>query len=99
MANINANPGIKTTFSGGDTVSCLLTTVAKSFLQVESEGFTLDNCLIEVKGVSSTDWDVIEVDIARHAVILGDEGAMIGAVRISGVAAGSYKVTFIPFNQ
>jgi len=98
MAIVNAIKGIKTEFLGdADEIVCTFSPVARNGVQVEVEGFTLNNATIETKGGSSTDPDETPVTGALHvAVINGPNGrSNIGEVRISGVAAGEYNVTFI----
>lgn len=98
MATATATAGLKRAFLGGaDNCVCYFTPVAEGYVQVEVQGFTLDNSTVEVLGTSSgAAWDEIPVADARHVAIIGAPGARMAAIRISGVTAGSYQVTFTP---
>lgn len=99
MATVEAVKGVKTEFLGGaDDIVCIFTSPAKA-VQVEAEGFTLNNSTITVKGRSSVDGDTVVFADAKHiGVIRAESGAAyIGEVRISGVVAGTHNVTFYEF--
>lgn len=98
MATITAQPGIKTAFAGGaDEIVCNFSPVAEKGVQIEASGFTLDAGDIEIKGASGGDGDVIPFTEARHIAVIGasnSDRAKISQAKISGVAGGSYFVTF-----
>lgn len=98
MATITATKGIKTAFSGGsDEIVCSFSPAARNGVQIEVEGFTLNNCTISAKGASSTAADVIAVASALHVITINTSNgrSVIGEIAISAVAAGSHFVTFI----
>ncbi len=98
MADVIAQPGIKTAFLGGDDVLiCTFPRSTKNGVQIEAEGFTLDNSTITAYGHSSDEPDTVVVGSAKKiAVIDGGTGPiLIREIRMSGVSAGSYSVTFI----
>jgi hypothetical protein len=94
MATVNAIKGIKTEFLGdADVITCTFSPAAKKGIQIEAEGFTLNNATITAKGISSDDGDIVTAE-AKHVVVIGTD-IYIREVSISGVAAGTYNVTFI----
>ena len=96
MATITALPGIKTAFSGGaDNITCIFPPAARNGVQVEAQGFTLNNSTVTAYGISSTEGDTVSFTEAKHIIIIGSSNAsLISKVDISAVAGGSYFVTF-----
>lgn len=96
MATVEAVKGIKTPFLGGaDVIECVFSPGARNGVQVEVEGFTLNNSTLTVFGLSSTDGDIKAISESLHVVVVGTSGGVVGRVSISGVVAGTYNVTFI----
>jgi hypothetical protein len=97
MATVTAVKGVKTAFLGGaDEIVCLFPSSAKA-VQVEVEGFTLNNATITVKGRSSTAAaDTVAFTEAKHIAVLRAQNgaAYIGEVKLAAVAGGTYNVTF-----
>jgi hypothetical protein len=95
MATINATPSVKTAFEDGDTVICDFSPAARNGVQVEAQGFTLDDAVVTARGISSTTYDAIAVaDPIANAVIGGDPRSIVGSVTVSGVTGGTKFVTF-----
>jgi hypothetical protein len=93
MATINATPGIKTAFADSDTVVCTFSGGARNGVQVEAQGFTLDNATVTARGNSTTTYDTIAIADAIANAVVG-AGSIIGSVRVSGVTGGTKFVTF-----
>ena len=103
MATVYAKPGEKKAFSGGaDILICDLSedgeypVRAPSKVQVTSEGFLFNAATVTARGYNTTTYDPITVSDAISCILIGNEGNKLGSVKISGVAAGSHYVTFLP---
>lgn len=95
MATINTTPSVKTAFADGDTVICDFSPAARNGVQVEAQGFTLDDAVVTARGISSTTYDTLSVEGSpANAVIGGDPRAIIGSVTVSGATGGTKFVTF-----
>jgi hypothetical protein len=95
MATITAVSGIKTAFLGGvDDIICNFSPAVEG-VQVEAEGFTLNNATLQARGVMTSTYDTIALTDAVASAAVG-QGMKIRSVRISAVAGGSYFVSFTP---
>lgn len=102
MATYYATPGEKTSFPGGSNeMICIVADdshrpiSAPSFVNISAQGFTLDNATIGVRGFCSQAYDDVVVTEPKSSVTVGEDGAKISAIKISGVAAGAHFITFV----
>lgn len=95
MATVTAKVNKKTSFAGGaDEIVCTLVTSSRNGVQIQADGIVLEECQVEIRLPNAASWQAVEVEEGSGPYSLVGVDWFLGEVKLSGVPAGDWLITF-----